>query len=82
MQKDSASPSLASVVESLRIRFKVSGDSRLQVARVLGSLSLSLEALKVFSRWEVKRLLISHFKIIFALYFSFLNTIVLSKEMF
>lgn len=82
MQKDSASPSLASVVESLRIRFKVSGDSRSQVARVLGSLSLSLEALKVFSRWEVKRLLISHFKIIFALYFSFLNTIVLSKEMF
>lgn len=58
------------------------GVCRSQVAQVLGSFSLSLEALKVFPRREVKSLLISHFTIIFALYFSFLNTIVLSNEMF
>lgn len=52
------------------------------MARVLGSFSLSLETLKVFPRQEVKSLLISHFKIIFALYFSYLNMIVLSREMF
>lgn len=58
------------------------GVSRPQVAQVLGSPSLFLEALKLLPRRGVKSLLISHFKIIFALYFSFSNTIVLSREVF
>lgn len=41
-----------------------------------------LGSLESLPRQEVKSLLISHSKIIFALYFSFLNMIVLSKEMF
>lgn len=58
------------------------GVSRPQVARVLRSPSLFLEALKLFPRRGVKSLLISHFKIIFALYFSFSDMIVLSREVF